>query len=171
MIRFKKRIAIFCYVLCIIGIVFEVAGIVRLGIDIGAISCFMCLVILGVPGYFQYKSYKKYIKKYNKLLKSNRLKKIEFMICEVNNYRGLNYTIVFYINGEKSIIRIPAYKCKNNNNYEYYLEPIYKKNGEFKDFIVYADKKNDHVKCMHSTNEIREYEEKLSEAHRQKANK
>ncbi|URZ03936.1 hypothetical protein [Clostridium felsineum] len=168
MIRFQKRVAIFFYTISIAAIGFDILYTIRCGIDFSLIMCSMLFIVLYIPAAHINKWHKNQIERYTKLLKADKVDRIEYMIDHIDTVRGVAYNIVFYINGEMCELRIPAYKCKKNNNYEYYLEPIYKKNGKFKDFIVYADKKNDHVKCMHSTNEIREYEEKLSEARRHK---
>ncbi|URZ07801.1 hypothetical protein [Clostridium felsineum] len=168
MIRFQKRVAIFFYTISIATIGFDILYTIRCGIDFSLIMGSMLFIVLYIPAAHINKWHKNQIERYTKLLKADKVDRIEYMIDHIDTVRGVAYNIVFYINGEMCELRIPAYKCKKNNNYEYYLEPIYKKNGKFKDFIVYVDKKSAYDKSAQYLNEIREYEEKLSEARRQK---
>ncbi|URZ15207.1 hypothetical protein [Clostridium felsineum] len=171
MIRFQKRVAIFFYTISIAAICFDILYTIRCGIDFSLIMGSMLFIVFYIPAAHINKWHKNQIERYTKLLKADKVDRIDYMIEQIDTVRGRAYNIIFYINGEICELRIPAYKCKNNNNYEYYLEPIYKKSGKFKDFIVYADKKNVYEKCGNHTNEIREYEKKLSQTRRQKANK
>ncbi|URZ15203.1 hypothetical protein [Clostridium felsineum] len=169
MIRFQKRVAIFFYTISIAAIGFDILYTIRCGIDFSLIMGSMLFIVLYIPAAHINKWHKNQIERYTKLLKADKADRIDYIIDHIDTVRGRAYNILFYINGEMCELRIPAYKCKNNNNYEYYLEPIYKKNGKFKDFIVYADKNESDEKCINSGIELREYEKKLSEARRQKA--
>ncbi|URZ03929.1 hypothetical protein [Clostridium felsineum] len=168
MIRSHKIGAVFFYTICTLGVIFDILIIIEGIFSFEMFFSGLFFVAFGIPGYFEHKAYKRKVTKYNELLKENKLKRIEYSIDTIHTVKGRVYRVVFYINKEECEISFPQSKAKNNNNYEYYLEPIYKKNGEFKDFIAYADKKKSDEKCINSGVELREYEKKLSQARRQK---
>lgn len=160
--------AIFFLTISILIICGDIEKIISFGIEFDDILCNLFFIGLGIIGFRIYRWYKRQIKKYTELLKEDRLDKIEYIIYDIERVRGVVYNTAFYIDGVKCKLRFPQYKCKDNDNYEYYLEPIYKKNGEFKDFIAYADKKNDYKKSIESTNEITECEEKAEKKRKRK---
>jgi hypothetical protein len=159
MIRVFKWNSVVLYGLAAMFLVIGILGVMwqaPLGTEFG---CGCLIIVCFLAASRLYKVYIKQLKKYRDLLRNSDVERIDYRIYSSRNIRGKSYKLEFYINGEKFIVPVAKSQCRGNKMKQYYLKPLYKKNGEFKDFRIYMDKCDAWDKERNYMREVKEFDE------------